>query len=171
MQLLVDTHLLLWWLADSPSLPAEARTLIADAENTVFVSAVSMWEIWLKESLGKLRLPRGFEDRLAAGPFARLPLTGAQARRVAALPWHHRDPSDRMRVAQVQQENLILLTADDPVAAYGGRVRLVRQAAPAQTGAGAAERFAVTFVLRVVRYRGRGQANHGLLHQLRKRTE
>lgn len=125
MRVLLDTHLLLWWLAASPSLPEQARALIGAPENSVFVSAVSLWEIWLKESLGKLRLPVDFEERLAEGSFESLPLTGKQARLVALLPWHHRDPFDRMLVAQAQAENLILATADEVVAAYGDFVQLV----------------------------------------------
>lgn len=126
MKLLLDTHLLLWWLADSPSLSGQARALISDPENTVFVSAVSHWEIWLKESLGKLGLPPDFEEVLAAESFESLPLTASQARQVALLPWHHRDPFERMLVAQARTEGLTLLTADDAVAAYGDFVRVVR---------------------------------------------
>ena len=126
MKLLLDTHLLLWWLGNSPSLSAKARELIGEPENTVFISAVSLWEIWLKESLGKLRLPSNFEDRLAAEPFEALPLTARQTNRVALLPWHHRDPFDRMLIAQAQVEHLTLLTADEVVLAYGDCVRLAR---------------------------------------------
>jgi PIN domain nuclease of toxin-antitoxin system len=126
LRILLDTHLILWWLADSPSLSSQARALIGAPENTVFVSAVSLWEIWLKESLGKLRLPPDFEGKLAAESFESLPVTGPQARQVALLPWHHRDPFDRMLVAQALLEDLIFLTADDIVAAYGDFVRLVR---------------------------------------------
>ena len=126
MKILLDTHPILWWLANSPSLSEQARTLISDPENTLFVSAVSLWEIWLKESLGKLRLPSDFEGMLAAESFESLPLTAAQARQVALLPWHHRDPFDRVLVAQAQVEDLILLTADDALTAYGGFVRLAR---------------------------------------------
>ena len=97
-----------------------------EPENTVFVSAVSLWEIWLKESLGKLRLPADFEVKMADEPFENLPLSATHARQVALLPWHHRDPFDRMLVAQAGAENLILLTADDQVTAYGDFVRLVR---------------------------------------------
>ncbi len=125
MKILIDTHLLLWWLGGDPSLSAQARALIGDPENTVFVSAVSLWEIWLKESLGKLRLPADFEQRLARESFESLPLTGAQARGVASLPWHHRDPFDRMLVAQSVAEHLTLLTVDERVAAYGDFVKLV----------------------------------------------
>ena len=126
MRLLLDTHLLLWWVANSESLSKQARALISDPENTVFVSAVSLWEIWLKESLGKLRVPADFEDKLASESFESLPLTGPQTRQVARLPWHHRDPFDRMLIAQAQVDDLTLLTADDRVSAYGDCVRLVQ---------------------------------------------
>ena len=126
MRILLDTHLLLWWLGNAPSLSGQARALISEPENTVFVSAVSLWEIWLKESLGKLRLPADFEARMAAEPFESLPLSAIHARQVALLPWHHRDPFDRMLVAQARAENLTLLTADEGVTAYGDFVRLVR---------------------------------------------
>ena len=126
MRILLDTHLLLWWLANDASLSDRARTLIGDPENTVFLSAVTLWEIWLKVSLNKLRLPADFEERLAAEPFENLPLTATQARRVALLPWLHRDPFDRMLVVQAQADHLTLLTADEALGAYGGAVLLVR---------------------------------------------
>lgn len=125
MRLILDTHLLLWWLMDSPLLSQPARQLIGDPENTVFVSAVSLWEVWLKASLGKLGLPDDFEKRLAEESFENLPLTAAQTREVVSLPWRHRDPFDRMLVAQARTEKLTLLTADDIVAGYGDFVRLV----------------------------------------------
>jgi PIN domain nuclease of toxin-antitoxin system len=126
LRILLDTHLLLWWLAASPSLSARARRIIGDPDNTVFVSAVSLWEIWLKQSLGKLRLPADFMEKLAAESFESLPLTVSQTRQVALLPWCHRDPFDRMLVAQAQVEKLVLLTADETLAAYGPVVRVVR---------------------------------------------
>jgi PIN domain nuclease of toxin-antitoxin system len=126
LRLLLDTRLLLWWLDASPSLSAQAGEMIRDPENTVFVSAVSLWEIWLKQSLGKLRLPVDFTDRLAAESFESLPLMAAHARQVAVLPWRHRDPFDRMLVAQAQVEKLVLLTADEALTAYGAVVQLAR---------------------------------------------
>lgn len=126
MKLLLDTHVLLWWLANDPSLASQARSLISNPENSIFVSAVSLWEIWLKQSLGKLRLPDDFESRLAGEAFESLPLTAAHARQVAILPWHHRDPFDRMLIAQAQAERLTLLTADEIAAAYGDTVLLAR---------------------------------------------
>jgi PIN domain nuclease of toxin-antitoxin system len=126
LRLLLDTHLLLWWLEGSASLTAAARETIGDPENTVFVSAVSLWEIRLKQSLGKLRLPVDFSERLAAEPFESLPLTASHTRQIATLPWRHGDPFDRMLVAQAQVEKLILLTADEALTAYGAAVRLAR---------------------------------------------
>lgn len=126
MRILLDTHLLLWWLDANPSLSAQARELICDPKNTLFVSAVSLWEIWLKQSLGKLRLPGGFMDKLAAESFESLPLTASQTQQVSLLPWCHRDPFDRMLVAQAQVEKLVLLTADEALAAYGTVVYLAR---------------------------------------------
>jgi PIN domain nuclease of toxin-antitoxin system len=126
LKILLDTHLVLWWLANNPSLSEQARLLIGDPENTLFVSAVSLWEIWLKASLGKLRLPPDFDARLAAESFESLPLTAAQAHQVASLPWHHRDPFDRMLIAQAKLEGLVFLTADDVASLYGDFVRLAR---------------------------------------------
>jgi len=126
LKILLDTHMVLWWLANSPSLSDQARALISDPANTLFISAVSLWEIWLKQSLGKLRLPPDFEAKLSAESFENLPLTGPHTRQVALLPWHHRDPFDRMLVAQAQTDNLIFLTADDIVTRYGDFVRLAR---------------------------------------------
>jgi PIN domain nuclease of toxin-antitoxin system len=100
--------------------------MIRTPENTVFVSAVSLWEIWLKQSLGKLRLPVDFTERLAAESFESLPLLASQTRQVSLLPWRHRDPFDRMLVAQAQVEKLVLLTADQALAAYGAVVHLAR---------------------------------------------
>ena len=86
MRILLDTHLVLWWLANSPSLSEQARTLISSPASTMFVSAVSNWEIWLKASLGKLRLPPDFAARLATESFESLPLTAAQTQQIALLP-------------------------------------------------------------------------------------
>lgn len=126
MRLLLDTHMLLWWLGNSPSLGKAAKRLISESENAVFVSSVTLWEIWLKVSLGKLRVPADFEDRLRTDSFEILPLTAAHARGVAGLAWHHRDPFDRMLVAQAEEDRLVLLTADETLRAYGSMVRVLR---------------------------------------------
>ena len=124
MKVLLDTHILLWWLDADPILSQEAIGVISNPENTIFVSAVSLWEIWLKQSLGKLRLPADFLQRLAAESFESLPLTAAQTAHVGQLAWVHRDPFDRMLVAQAQADDLVLLTADEVLAGYGTAVRL-----------------------------------------------
>ena len=125
MRLLLDTHLLLWWVTDSRDLGREARALIADPYNAVFVSTVSLWEIWLKHSIGKLRVPPNFDERLSGESFEILPLSGAHARKVAELPWLHRDPFDRMLVTQAAYEKLLLLTADKQLGEYGKMARVV----------------------------------------------
>ena len=122
MRLLLDTHIVLWWLLADKQLPLLARKLVSDRGNTIFVSAVSIWEIRLKESLGKLSVPADFELRLNAESFEALPLTAKHAHGAGTPPWHHRDPFDRMLVAQAQVEKLQLLTADGVVGAYGSFV-------------------------------------------------
>src|SRR5579863_3939123 len=123
MRILLDTHVVLWWLNDDPSLGTKARCLIGDPANTIFLSSVSTWEIWLKKSLGKLVLPDDFEAWLAKEEFEPLPLTAAHTRLVAELPWHHRDPFDRMLIAQAVVADLILLTSDERLSAYGNFVK------------------------------------------------
>ncbi|MBM3796878.1 MAG: type II toxin-antitoxin system VapC family toxin [Acidobacteria bacterium] len=122
---LLDTHLILWWLADDPALSHQARRLISSPENIIFVSAVNQWEFSLKQSLDKLRLPPGFDEALADADFEQLSLTFDDARHIAGLPWLHKDPFDRMLIAQARARGMTLLTADQTVAAYGEGIRLV----------------------------------------------
>jgi PIN domain nuclease of toxin-antitoxin system len=125
MKLLVDTHLLLWWLEGDKALSRVAREMIADPENTVFISAATHWEIRIKASLGKLQIPEDFAASLDGDEFEDLPFTAAHAKRVGELPWHHRDPFDRALVAQAEVEGLTLLTSDEVVGKYGSWVRVV----------------------------------------------
>jgi PIN domain nuclease of toxin-antitoxin system len=122
VKILLDTHILLWWLNNDPLLSERLRKLIRDPENTIFISAIALWEIWLKQSLGKLKLPSNFKELLELEEFENLPLTARQAAAVASLPWHHRDPFDRMLVAQAQVERLTLLSMDEHLLAYGSFV-------------------------------------------------
>jgi PIN domain nuclease of toxin-antitoxin system len=124
VRLLLDTHILLWWLEDSPLLSRKAHELIADAENTIFISAITTWEIWLKHSLGKLALPDDFQEQLKQEEFESLPLFEADTKGVAELAWHHRDPFDRMLIAHARSSRLTLLSADTIMAAYGANVLL-----------------------------------------------
>ena len=118
MRILADTHVLLWWLADDPSLPVHHRDAMADERNDVFFSAVSISEIAIKASLGKLEAPANPAAALLSGGLEALPLTAEHAERLRDLPWHHRDPFDRMLVAQAQCEGLVVATLDGQIGAY-----------------------------------------------------
>jgi len=112
MNLLLDTHVLLWWLNCDPSLSKKSQAAIADGKNLVFVSAVVVWEIRIKEALGKLEIPRNFKRVLESQPFEMLDITVEHAHAVRDLPVHHRDPFDRMLVAQAKTEGFTLVTHD-----------------------------------------------------------
>ena len=111
MTLLLDTHVFLWWRANSSRLTAAARRPVATAD-AVLVSAVSAWEIAIKLSLGKLRLAGPFAWMVDDSGFTALPVTFAHAEQLAALPRHHGDPFDRMLIAQAKVEGATLLTHD-----------------------------------------------------------
>jgi PIN domain nuclease of toxin-antitoxin system len=117
-RLLLDTHVFLWWQADHPGLSDAAREAIAAAD-VVFVSAASAWEAVLKVSIGKLRLKEGFAKGVAAGGFSPLPIDMAHAEAVAELPFHHRDPFDRILIAQAMVEGLAIVTHDSQFSRYG----------------------------------------------------
>ena len=119
MRLLLDTHVLLWWLAESPELKPAMRAAIANPANLVYVSAVSVWEIEIKRALRKLQAPKNWSDALTEEAFRRLPVTWEHALHVSSLPPIHRDPFDRMLVAQALVEKLVLVTDDDIVKQYG----------------------------------------------------
>ena len=118
MILLLDTHAILWWLDDPTSLSAAAREAITDPENEVFVSAVSAWEIAIKRGLGKLDAPADFAITIETCGFQSLPITIAHGLATEQLPPHHRDPFDRMLIAQAQLENATLITRDPLIAMY-----------------------------------------------------
>ena len=124
MRILLDTHLLLWALAAPAKLPADAIRLIKHAD--VYVSAASIWEISIKIALGKMRgEPRELIDALDQAGFRPLPISHEHAARVFGLPAVHRDPFDRILVAQALSEPMILLTNDAVLAGYGEIVRVV----------------------------------------------
>ena len=111
MKLLLDTHVVLWWRLDSPRLKRGARDAIATAD-LVWVSAVSGWEVAIKQGLGKLRLADPFASMVEASEFGELPVTLQHAEQLATLVSHHTDPFDRMLVAQAQVEGATLVTHD-----------------------------------------------------------
>ncbi|MDE0496245.1 MAG: type II toxin-antitoxin system VapC family toxin [Acidimicrobiaceae bacterium] len=117
MRLLVDSHVALWWLDDHASLGTAARCQIAGADEAYF-SVVTPWELGIKRALGKLAFPDGLVEALTAVGFAALPIGSAHAELAPRLPAHHRDPFDRMLVAQAQMESLVLVTADRSMDPY-----------------------------------------------------
>jgi len=125
VRLLLDTQIYLWYLADSRKLTKQAREEIASADE-VFVSAASIWEAAIKAGIGKLTVAMlDLVSGISASGFVELPVWAAHAVRVTTLPHHHRDPFDRLLVAQALHEPLRLLTADAVLARYSDVVVLI----------------------------------------------
>ncbi len=118
-RLLLDTHVLLWWLADSPQLGPGARALIADPHNAVIVSSASAWEISIKKALGRLEAPDDLDGVVEEEGFEKLAISFFHGERAGELPPLHRDPFDRMLIAQAQAEGLDLVTGDRMLGQYG----------------------------------------------------
>ncbi|WP_326658453.1 type II toxin-antitoxin system VapC family toxin [Streptomyces sp. NBC_00385] len=121
MKLLLDTHVVLWWLDDSAELNDEVKHLL-DTEPSVFVSAVTPWEIAIKQSLGKLEGPADLAERVRDSQFLSLPITSGHGVRAGRLPGHHRDPFDRILIAQAQTEGMTVLTRDKWIPSYDVQV-------------------------------------------------
>jgi PIN domain nuclease of toxin-antitoxin system len=125
MKILLDTHALLWWIRNSTRLGKQARALIRSNDTSVWVSSASIWEICIKAPIGRLELLPPFEAELNTemerSGFRPLAITFDHAYAVSKLPLHHRDPFDRMLIAQARCENLTLLTADAAIVAYDVR--------------------------------------------------
>ncbi len=122
MRLLVDTHAALWLLSDDRRLSSRADELLTDSRNEVLLSAAVVWEVAIKRSLGKLDAPDGFARKLLDGGAVPLPIGIDHARAVRSLPWHHRDPFDRLLVSQATLEYAVLVSNDEKLHPYGVRV-------------------------------------------------
>lgn len=122
MRILVDTHCWLWALARPEALNADAAALLRDGETEVVFSSVSVWEIAIKTALGKLRVSqangKSLLEMIDSQPVTPLPVLHSHAREVAGLPPHHRDPFDRLLIAQAKIENLPIMTGDDQFVPY-----------------------------------------------------
>lgn len=118
---LLDTHTFLWWLGDDAALPPSTREVMADPGNTLFVSAATGWEIAIKQALGKLEAPENLATWLDEEGMEELPVRFADGEQVGKLPFIHRDPFDRMLVAQAQARNLTILTRDNNIPRYDVR--------------------------------------------------
>ena len=126
MRILLDTHAFLWWISDAPQLSQKARQIIGNGENALFLSAASGWEIAIKTRLGKLKLPADITsfiaEQLSVNAITPLPIQMKHALHLNSLPDFHRDPFDRMIVAQAQVEGLPVLTADPQLAGYSVQI-------------------------------------------------
>lgn len=122
MILILDAHALLWWLADESRLAVPARRSIADPANDVLASAASIWELEVKRVAGRVDAPSDILDALRAAQIDALPVTAADAVEAARLPGHHRDPFDRMVIAQAMRLDALIVTRDREFAAYDVRV-------------------------------------------------
>ena len=120
-RLLLDTHVVLWALAEPEKLTRPAQSALEDAQNEVLVSVVSAWEIAIKRTLGKLEAPDDLEAAIRMQGFEPLLMTFHHAAQAGSLPPHHRDPFDRMLIAQAQAEGLVLVTRDPNIPRYGVR--------------------------------------------------
>ena len=122
MKALLDTQVFLWWISDDPRLSSRASAIIKDGNNKLFLSAASGWEIAIKVRLGRLTLPEPLEtfvpEQMALNAIESLPIQMSHALHVYTLPDHHRDPFDRMLIAQAQLENLPILSADPQISLY-----------------------------------------------------
>ena len=117
-RLLLDSHSLLWSLQGTQRLKAETHQAILDPDNEVFVSVVAVWELAIKRASGKLQAPENLEASVTGQGYANLPVTFQHAEIAANLPLHHRDPFDRMLIAQAQAEGLTLVTDDSQIPLY-----------------------------------------------------
>ena len=122
MKLLIDTHAALWLLDEDTRLSPTADRMLTDPSNDVLLSAAVVWEVAIKQSLGKLDAPEGFSSILIDGGATALPVSIEHARAVATLPWHHRDPFDRLLVAQARSEDAVVVSGDERLRAYDVRV-------------------------------------------------
>lgn len=117
-RLLLDTHVLLWWLADDPALGIQIKKLISDPRNEVLVSAVTSWEISIKKTTGKLDAPDDIDTIVEDEGFSKLPITLYHGEIAGRLPLHHKDPFDRMLIAQAKIMELSLVTNDSKMQLY-----------------------------------------------------
>lgn len=122
MRLLLDTHVVLWWFACDRRLAPKVRAAIEDSGNTVFVSAVTGFEIASKKASGKLHAPEDLAEQVRANAFEELPITLAHGFEAGSLPLHHKDPFDRILVAQARYEDLTLVTSDRTLSSYDVRM-------------------------------------------------
>ena len=124
MNLLLDTHVFIWWDQRNATLNDSARAAIENTRNNVFVSAASVWEIAIKRRRGKLTLSGSASAAIASNGFHELPILPLEAEAAGDLEWRHDDPFDRMLVAQAMAQGLMFVTADETIRAFEGLARM-----------------------------------------------
>ena len=126
MKLQLDTHALLWFIGNDPQLSAPARQSIENSANDKFISAASLWEIAIKLSLGKVKLPQSFDEvfpqQLEINGFELLPISCAHLNQLILLPLHHRDPFDRLLIAQAIADEMTMVTRDPEFSKYPAKI-------------------------------------------------
>ena len=126
-RLLLDTHVLLWWLDNAPNLGEKAKEAIKDGRNEVYISAATTWEISIKKALGKLQAPNDMDTIVEEERFLRLPISLYHGQMAGILSPIHRGPFDRMLIAQAQAEGLTIVTSDGNFSKYGIRIMDARE--------------------------------------------
>ena len=125
MKLLLDTHVFLWWVSDAPELSVAARAAISEPGNTCYLSLASCWELAIKSAVGKLKLKKPVQrfvsEQMQQNGFLMLNIELRHISKVEALPFHHRDPFDRLLISQAKTERMVMVTAVPILAAYGIR--------------------------------------------------
>ena len=119
MRILIDTHIFLWWDRQLRRISSSLRAAIEDADNDIYLSAASVWEVAVKRAVGKLNFERPIVESVAKLGFELLPVTGVHAEHAGGLPRHHNDPFDRLLVAQAALEGMVLGTEDRLMRRYG----------------------------------------------------
>ena len=118
MKLLLDTHVVLWWLSNPSTISIQAQQAISNRKNQAFISSATIWEMSIKSSLGKLAMPDNLEEVMIAEDFECLPIFFSHASLAGHLPIIHKDPFDRMLIAQAKIEHLTIVTRDDNMLRY-----------------------------------------------------
>tara|TARA_Y100001963_G_scaffold114252_1_gene158395 strand:+ start:672 stop:1058 length:387 start_codon:yes stop_codon:yes gene_type:complete len=121
-RILLDTHVLIWWMSGDEQLGLNAQKHISNTENSIYVSSASVWEMSIKQQLGKLSVPDAIESLVEELGFSALPISLFHGQQAGRLPTHHHDPFDRMLIAQAQAEGLQILTKNEHFPAYGVRL-------------------------------------------------
>lgn len=119
---LLDTHVLLWWLGEPKKLSEKVLKIISEEKIEIFLSAASLWEIETKREIGKLKVPKNLAEEIKDQAILELEISGSHVKRLAALPKHHKDPFDRMIIAQALEEDLVIISSDPAIHKYSAQV-------------------------------------------------